>query len=271
MAARLPKVRPRNALFEELPLELRELIYRYVVTLPSSDIFFMPRLSISAADIIAGSDPNFPAWLSPIARVSSRTRADIALYVLRQVEVYIPYPLTIQRLRRFLSTLPAAQAQNAIRRLNFPSFGAIRFVKESETVYIDFLKSCTQLASLQIGINALDLRRRCKPASSTEESYGTVTTAAESIVDNVDLVVDDADFIMDDAESIMDSYRLRELLNLPRLASLSFELCPLLNVKPVSRVVAEVKKVAVLLTKMFAARDRRVEVLVIDFRGKQWK
>ena len=271
MAATVPKAHLRNALFEELPLELRELIYRYVVSLPSSDIFFMPRLCISAADVITGSDPNFPAWLSPIARVSSKTRADIALYVLRQVEIYVPYPLTIQRLRQFLRSLPAAQGQNAIRRLNFPSFGAARFAKGSETIYLDFLKSCTQLASLQIGINAPDLRRRCKPVLSMEGSYGTVMMDAESIIDDVDLFVDDAESVMDDAESIMDSYRLRELLDLPRLASISFELCPLLNVKPVSGVVGEMRKVAVLLTEMFAARDRRVEVFVIDFRGKQWK
>jgi hypothetical protein len=82
MAAPMPKAQPHDALFEELFLELRELICRYVLPLPSSDNFFMSHLCISAADVITGFDSNFPAWLSPIARVKSKTRSDIALHVL---------------------------------------------------------------------------------------------------------------------------------------------------------------------------------------------
>lgn len=249
MAAPTTNARPRNALFQELPLELRELIYRYVVPLPSSDIFFMPRLCISAADVITGTDPNFPAWLPPIARVSSKTRVDVALYVLRQVEIYVPYPSTIRHLHRFLRTLPSALGQGAIRRLNFPSFGAVRFTKGCGTTYIDFSKSCTQLARLQIGINAPDLGRPCEPVLFAEESSGEVTK---------------------DAASIIEAYRLKELIELKGLVSILFELCPLLNGRPVSGVVAEMRSVALLLEGMFAAHDRRVEVLVIDFRGKQW-
>lgn len=249
MAAPILKPHSRNALFEELPLELRELIYRYVVPLPSSDIFFMPRLCISAADVITGSDPNFPAWLPPVARVSSRTRSDIALYFLRQVEIYIPYPSTIRHLHQFLTSLPSAQGQGAIRRLNFPSFGASRFTKGSESDYIDFSKSCTHLAMLQIGINAPDLRKDCGPAPPLGGSYGDV---------------------MMDVESIINVYRLKELISLERLVSISVELCPLFHGKAVTGVVAEMTMVAGRLTEIFAARNRRVEVLVVDFRGKQW-
>lgn len=250
MAALMPEAQPRNALFEELPLELRELIYQYVVPLPSSDIFFMPRLCISAADIITGLDPNFPAWLPPLARVNSKTRSDVALYVLRQVEVYVPYLSTIRHLHQFLGTLPAAQGQVAIRRLNFPSFGAARFTKGSEAAYVELSKGCTHLAMLQIGINAPDLRSHCGPVPPMDGPHGD---------------------IMMNAESIIHSYRLKELIALERLVSVSIELCPLFNGKLVTGLVIEMRRVAVLLTEMFAARDRRVEVLVIDFRGKQWK
>ena len=66
--------------------------------------------------------------------------------------------------------------------------------------------------------------------------------------------------IMMNAESIIDTYRLEELIALERLVSILVELCPLFNGKPVTGVVVEIKRVAVLLTDMFAARDRRLEV-----------
>lgn len=116
-------------------------------------------------------------------------------------------------------------------------------------IYIDFSKRCTQLARLQIGINAPDLRRHCEPVLFAVGSSGEVTM---------------------DAASIMETYRLRELIDLKGLVSIFFELCPLLNGRPVSGVVAEMRSVALLLEGMFAAHNRRVEVLVIDFRGKQW-
>ena len=246
----LPQTPKNAALFSTLPLELRELIYQYIVPLPSSDIFFTPRLCISAADVIsrptslhsAVNDALFPHWLPPISRVSSATRTDVAVYILRQVEIYVPYHQTIGHLHQFLDTLPDQQGQGAIRKLNFPSFGAARFAKGWETTYVDFAKSCPQLATLQIGINAPDLRKMSAFQGDT----------------------------LMNAESIIETYKLKDLLALLGLVNVSIELCALLNRKRVSGCVTEVKKVAALLMQMFADRGRQVKVLVIDFRGKEW-
>lgn len=231
-----------------LPLELRELIYQYVVPLPSSDIS-PPRLLISAADVISRSPSCDPSWLPPIARVSPETRNDVALYILRQVEVYIPYHQTLQYLNRFLATLPCGQGQGAIRQLNFPSFGAARLAKGQETVFIDFARECPQLAMLQIGINAPDMRKTNEALLQPTGRYGDA---------------------MLDAESIIEFYKLRELMDLTELVSISVELCPLFNGKPVTGCVAEVKRAATLVTKSFASRGKEVNVVVIDFRGIEW-
>lgn len=252
MTVSMTKTGTSTALFQNVPLELREMIYHYVVPLPSSDIFFTPRLCISAADVISASDPSCPNWLPPIARVSTGTRTDVALYILRHVELYVPYHQTMRNLHQFLDTLPEKRGQEAIRRLNFPSFGAARFAQGWETAYIDFSKGCTNLAMLTIGVNALDMRKRYEPADGVQK----------------DNCIGD---VMMDAQSMMEAYRLEELLCLTRLVRISFELCPLSNGKPVSGVVTEARRLAVLLVKMFAARDRRVDVQVIDFRGRRWQ
>lgn len=240
---------PQHAtLFPNLPLELRELIYQYVVPLPSSDIS-PPRLLISAADVMSGSDPRFPPWLPPVARVSHGTRIDVALYILRQVEVYIPYRQTLGLLGRFLGTLPIAQGQGAIQRLNFPSFGAARLVKGWETVFIDFAKSCPQLRTVQIGINAPDMRKVPEPNSKPNGCYSDA---------------------MLDAEEVLEVYDLVKLTELTNLVAIFVELCPLYNGKPVSGCVVEVKKAASLVRDMFKSCGHEIHVLVIDFRGKQW-
>ncbi|KAJ4985858.1 hypothetical protein SVAN01_08656 [Stagonosporopsis vannaccii] len=239
---------PRTTLFPHLPLELRELIYHYAVPLPSSDVH-PPRLCISAADVICGSNPHYPTWLPPIAHVSAETRIDVALYIIRRVEVYVPYHQTLRHLNRFLITLPSTQGQSAIRRLNFPSFGATRLVKGWETVFIDFAKSCPQLAMLQIGINAPDMKKLCGRLPQSSTSYGNTMLKAESIAE---------------------MYGLNELTGLNDLVRISFELCPLFNGKPVEGCVAEVWKAAALVAHMFADHEKTVDVLVVDFRGKQW-
>lgn len=244
----IDRPQPRTTLFPNFPLELRELIYQYVVPLPSSDID-PPRLCISAADVISGSHSFDPSWLPPIAHVSAESRTDVALYIIRQVEVYIPYHQTVRHLNRFLWTLPVMQGQGAIRRLNFPSFGAARLAKGCENVFIDFIKGCPQLVMLQIGVNAPDLRKTCQALPQPDGCYSDT---------------------MLNAESVVEVYKLAELKSLAGLIGISFELCPLFNGKQVRGCVAEVKRAALLMKKMFANCGKEVDVLVIDFRGNEW-
>lgn len=59
-------------------------------------------------------------------------------------------------------------------------------------------------------------------------------------------------------------------MELTRVVSISFELCASFRGEPISDYVAEMRRVSARLTQMFANHDMQVEVLVIDFRGKQW-
>lgn len=65
-----------------------------------------------------------------------------------------------------------------------------------------------------------------------------------------------------------ETYRLRELLELLKLTKIPLELCPMFDGKSVGGCVAEIRRDAGLLIRMFADRNRRVEVLVVDFGGR---
>lgn len=116
-------------------------------------------------------------------------------------------------------------------------------------MFIDFAKTCPQLAALQIGINAPDMRKGCGPLPQSNGCYRDT---------------------MLEAESIVEVYKLDELIELTDLVRISFELCPLFNGKPVEGCIAEVWRAAALVAQMFTDHEKQVEVVVVDSRGKQW-
>ena len=96
--------------------------------------------------------------------MNSATRTTVALFILHQVEIYVPYHQMLQHIYPFLETTPDTQSPDAIQRMDFLSSGAARFTKGQKTTYVDYARSLSQLAMVPIGINAADLRKLSEPA-----------------------------------------------------------------------------------------------------------
>ncbi|KAF1832443.1 hypothetical protein BDW02DRAFT_649108 [Decorospora gaudefroyi] len=135
--------------FPTLPLELRELIYRYAI-LPGDPIARSQYLSFSAVDTAYGDDPRYLPWLPSLCRVNEAARLDVSLFLLRIAEFSILYPAQIPPFILFLETFPEGIGFSAIRRLDFQLFGRHRPLFGSGNPYIDFMKRCPNLSQIRI-------------------------------------------------------------------------------------------------------------------------
>ncbi|KAF2251339.1 hypothetical protein BU26DRAFT_603782 [Trematosphaeria pertusa] len=143
-----------NTLFPRLPLELRELIYRYIAHPPHQR---GPRRTYVSRHAGGALPPWRPLWLPTICSVNWATWIEAGLYVIRSTEFEIMYPDNLDYFAKFLDTFPGEQGWTAVRRLYFTLFDRNGVFHAKRNGYIDFMHRCTGLTEVTLKFNVRKL------------------------------------------------------------------------------------------------------------------
>jgi hypothetical protein len=245
--------------FFTLPLELREIIYRYA-TLPEDPTTYSRHLSISfsSADATHGSNPRYLHWLPNLCRVNEATRVEVSLFLLRITDFSIMYPDQVPSFISFLATFPNNSGFAAIRRLDFQLFGRHQPNLGHGNAYIDFMKQCPNLAHVRIKFEVGYLK------------HNSCDWTKALVMPPETLWVYDQNRIRE-CDDMVVVYRLAGLLDLESLISLTVEVWPRVRVTDrygVENVLVDclplVERVAEWLRGAFRTRERDVEVRVVE-------
>lgn len=200
--------RKSQPLFPNLPLELRELIYRFAL-LPENHPPSAHRKDFSAADSICDQNISLPSFLPTLCRVNEATRIQVGLWYIRCTEICILYPATTIHFARFLDTFPNNQGFEAVRRLDFPLFGRHCLGSDEVNPYIELMKRCSRLTEIRLKFGFLDLVQKAIYPPAVDWDGG--------------------ERAMPNLENIVDIYGLRDLFDLRSLTKITILLCPRLR------------------------------------------
>jgi hypothetical protein len=253
--------------FPTLPLELREMIYRYAV-LPEDPTTQSRHLSISfsSSDSTHGENPRYLHWLPNLCRVNEATRVDVSLFLLRITDFSIMYPAQIPSFIDFLNTFPHNEGFAAIRRLDFQLFARHRPAVGHGNVYFDFMKQCPNLAHVRIKFEAGYLTH-----NSCDWSKALVMPPETQWVFDQNRIRE-----VDDVVAV---YELAGLLELESLISLTVEVWPRVRITDrygMENVLVDcmplVERVVEWLRDGFRRGERGVEVRVVEASspGLRW-
>jgi hypothetical protein len=144
-----PRPKLSAALFPNLPLELRELIYHHAL-LPDASPKSPNCKTLLASDLVFSCDLHNPSFLPELCKVNEATRIDVGLWYLRNTEFIILYTHDIVYFSQFLSTFPANEGFKALRKLDLEFFGRHRPTPGGDNAYISFMKRCPNLKHVKI-------------------------------------------------------------------------------------------------------------------------
>jgi hypothetical protein len=253
--------------FPTLPLELREIIYRYAI-LPEDPTTHSRHISISFsnADSAHGEDPWYLHWLPNLCRVNEATRIDVSLFLLRITEFSIMYPTQVSSFNRFLDTFPNNSGFAAIRRLDFQLFSRHQPATGAGNTYIDCMKCCPNLRQVRIKLEiGYLIRNFCDWSKALVMPPETLRVFHQERIQELD--------------DVIAMYRIEGLLGLESLNRLGIEVWPKLRVTDrygMDNVLVDcmplMERLAQWLKDGFRARDREVEVTVVEASspGLRW-
>jgi hypothetical protein len=241
--------------FPTLPLEVREIIYRYAI-LPEDPTTQSRHISISFsnANSTHGEDPRYLHWLPNLCRVNEATRIDVSLFILRITEFSIMYPAQVPVFTQFLNTFPNNCGFSAVRKLDFQLFSRHQPVAGAGNTYIDFMKRCPNLRQIRIKLEiGYLIRNSCDWSKALVMPPETLWVSHQERIQELD--------------DVIAMYRLEGLLELESLNRLGIEVWPKLRVTDrygMDNVLVDcmplMERLAQWLRDGFALRGRQVEV-----------
>ncbi|KAI4640095.1 hypothetical protein J4E93_008895 [Alternaria ventricosa] len=257
--------------FPNLPLELREIIYRHAI-LPEDLTSQSQPLNFGPVDTRRGGDPLYLQWLEQLCRVNQAARVDVSLYILRTTEFYLIYPEQVVRFTIFLGSLGANdQGFAAIRKLDFQLFGRYQPITGTKNTYIELMKRCTGLREValkfEVGYMTLDSCNWAEDVVIPPTMLGTF-----------DLWTFDQTRIKE-LEDVIAIYRMDDLLEIESLQTLTIEAWPRIRVSDrhgMQNVLVDcaplIERLVVWLREGFATRGRKVDVKYVEASspGLRW-
>lgn len=196
-----------------LPLEIREIIYRYAVlptSLPNSQTH---HIDYSAADIVYGSHPRLPSFLPALCRVNEATRTEVGLWFIRNTEFGILYPQHTIYFTNFLATFPDNTGFSAIRRLDFPLFGRLGQIRNiaPSSAFVALMKRCPNLTEIRLKFLVYHLlKHRMNHVTRTPLAPAELEARTQLI----------------DLDALIRTYELAALRELPSLTKITIEIWP---------------------------------------------
>jgi hypothetical protein len=253
-------------LFANLPLELREIIYRHAI-LPEDLTSESKPLNFGPADARRGGDPFYLQWLERLCRVNEATRVDVTLYLLRTTEFCLIYPEQAGRFTMFLESLRGnEQGFAAIRKLDFQLFGRYQPSVGIKNTYIELMKRCSGLVKVELKFEVRYLIiDSCHWTENVVMLPTTLLTFDQTRVRELD--------------GVIDLYRLADLLELESLRKLAIEAWPRIRVNDrygMENVLVDcaplIERLVQWLTEGFVARGRDVDVTYVEASspGLRW-
>lgn len=151
-----------NILFPTLPLELRELIYRFAV-LPDLPEGSFNQISVQCPRCPFNEDPHRPYFFPEFCYVNEATRNEVGLWFIRNAEFEIQDLQQLVSFRHVLQTFPHGQGFAAIRRLKFETFGhngvAVTPGESGQSVFNNFMRCCPGVTEIRIKFGLFDVSK----------------------------------------------------------------------------------------------------------------
>lgn len=230
-----------QVLFPQLPLELREMIYDYVLSLTAFDVGtwdFVLRIGTAATGLIG------------LLCVNEATRIDAGLHFIRTLRHNINMGNTAENFSRFLETFSGEQGFLNVRRLGFPEFSK-QVPRAGVAGNLDLMKRCLKLREIELRFKSPHLLRGWNVRRYND--------------DNWQITDEDGSELMS-LEEVVRLYRLEDIFELESLDVIILYLTPILRDRShedewqMDDAIELVRKVATWLHVGFKQLNRDVRI-----------